>query len=69
MKESEGSVYQAIFKDNGEAFEVSFPDLAGIFTFGETYADAIRMAHDALTQYLLACAELGIDPPEPPEVD
>ncbi|MFZ2258867.1 MAG: type II toxin-antitoxin system HicB family antitoxin [Clostridiaceae bacterium] len=68
MSRSDRYIYQAIFCNTGEAVEVRFPDLDGVITFGDSTEDAVRMAQDALEQYLLACENLGIDPPKPSEI-
>lgn len=45
-------VFPAIIKNDGDAFMVSFPDLDGCFTDGETLVDAFLNAREALALYL-----------------
>lgn len=46
--------YPAFFEDGeGGHVVVSFPDLPGCFTQGDTVADAMRMAMDALNGHIL----------------
>lgn len=68
MERNERYVYQALFTKSEDAIEVSFPDLPGVNTFGSDMEEAIEMAKDALEQYLLACEDLGINPPEPSDL-
>lgn len=46
-------LYYAIFEAEGDAFNVSFPDLDGGFTFGENMHDALYMAKDLLEGWLI----------------
>lgn len=68
MSNSDRYIYQAVFCNTGEAIEVHFPDLDGVFTFGQTTEEAIMMAQDALEQYLLACEDIGIQPASPSKI-
>jgi len=45
-------LYYAIFEEEGNAFNVAFPDLQGAFTFGENMHEALYMAKDLLGGYL-----------------
>ncbi len=45
-------VFPAIIKKDGNAYLVTFPDLEGCFTDGETLADAFVNACDALALYI-----------------
>jgi len=45
-------VYAAIFNPEGDKYNVSFPDLPGCLTFGDTLEDAVYMAQDALCLWL-----------------
>lgn len=68
MIRSDRYVYQAVFSKGEEGIEVRFPDLPGVLTFGESTAEAIEMAQDALEQYLLACEDLGLEPGNSSEI-
>ena len=46
-------------------YTVSFPDLPGCLTCGETYEDAIRNAEDAKREWIQAAMEDSIEIPEP----
>lgn len=46
-------LYYAIFESEGTAYNVSFPDLDGGFTFGESMHDALYMAKDLLEGWLI----------------
>jgi len=50
-------VYPACFypEENGQ-FSVNFPDLQGCCTFGDTFAEAIEMAIDAASGWILTRA-------------
>jgi predicted RNase H-like HicB family nuclease len=55
-------VYPAVFTYvDGEEIAVSFPDLPGCVTCGETDMSALEMARDALGGHLL-CLEIDNDP-------
>jgi len=47
--------------DDGPGYGVIFPDLPGLFSDGDTYDDAVRNAHEALSLY----ADGEKDLPEP----
>lgn len=68
MIKSDRYVYQAVFSRDEDGIEVRFPDLPGVNTFGLDMTEAIEMAQDAIEQYLLACEDLGITPPDPSEI-
>ena len=55
-------------KDEG-GFVVSFPDLPGCLTSGETAEAAIQNAVDAKREWLIAAMEDGIEIPEPSRDD
>jgi predicted RNase H-like HicB family nuclease len=59
-------VYPAVFtpEENG-LYAVTFPDLAGCRTSGDTLADAVEMAEDALCLMLYDMEETGKDIPAP----
>lgn len=50
-------VYPAIFEPEDGLYNVSFPDLPECYTCGDTLADAMFMAEDALSGYLARCEE------------
>lgn len=51
-------MYPAIFSSDGkEGYTVSFPDLLGCVTQGDTLAEAVEMAEDALGIYLYSLSE------------
>ena len=54
-------IYPAIFEpwDKGEGYTVTFPDLQGVATEGETLADAMLMAEDAASLWVLDEIEEG----------
>lgn len=55
-----------IIKDTEEeAYVVSYPELKGCLTCGDTIEEAIRNAEDAKRAWLEACLEDGIPVPEP----
>ena len=57
--------YPAIFEPCEEGgYSVSFPDLPGCFTEGEDFADAIYMAQEAASGWLLMTLEDGEELPE-----
>lgn len=56
-------VFTAEFKQTDEAVEVSFPDLPGLHTFGDGMDEAVYMAVDALSTYILALVDLGLEIP------
>ena len=55
-------------KDEG-GFVVSFPDLPGCLTSGETAEAAIQNAVDAKREWLIAAIEDGVEIPEPDSLD
>jgi predicted RNase H-like HicB family nuclease len=62
--------YPAIFYpwDEGEGFTVEVPDLPGCITEGSTMADAIFMAEDAASGWVLSEMEDGKPVPKPSAV-
>ena len=52
-------VYPAIFHKEDESYWVEFPDLKGCNTYGSTIPEAMEMAQEALTGYLLPLLEHG----------
>ncbi|WP_407888619.1 type II toxin-antitoxin system HicB family antitoxin [Levilactobacillus sp. N40-8-2] len=60
-------LYAALFSQNTDGqVEVTFPDLApNAATFGENLSDALHMANDALTGYLLTAEDTHEELPQP----
>jgi len=58
-------VYPAIFFQEEDGYSVSFPDLDGCFTEGETIEHAVEMAQEALGLYLVSLEERSIKIPKP----
>lgn len=54
-------VYPALFTpwEDGQGYTVEFPDLPGCVTEGETLAEAVQMAEDAASGWLLGEMEDG----------
>ena len=50
-------------------YTVSFPDLPGCLTCGETYEDALRNAEDSKQEWFVAAMEENIEIPEPDSLD
>lgn len=57
------TAYPAIVHEEDGSFWVEFPDLEGCFSEGETMADAISNASDALGGYLCSLMDRDIDVP------
>ena len=58
-----------IHKESDSDFGVSFPDLPGCISAGETLDEAYRMAAEALTLHLQGMAEDGEAIPEPSRLE
>ncbi len=58
-------VYPAVFTKEDNGYSVSFPDIEGCYTQGETIQEAMEMAKDALNLVLYSFEEDGI-PFNPP---
>lgn len=50
-------------------YAVSFPDLPGCLTCGDTIESAIQNAYDAKREWLIAAMEEGVEIPEPDSLD
>ncbi len=61
-------IYPAVFKQEGEYFNVSFPDLPGCNTFGNGLKNSYYMAEDALALYLYTLEERNEDIPAPCDI-
>lgn len=57
-------VYPAIFLQEETGYSVSFPDLDGCFTEGDTIEQAFEMAQEALGLYLISLEERNIKTPK-----
>lgn len=62
-------LYYAIFEAEGEAFNVSFPDIDGGFTFGDNMHDALYMAKDLLEGWLILAEDDGETFPQTSDPD
>lgn len=61
-------VYPGIFMKEDTGYSVSFPDLDGCFTEGDTLEEAIEMAQEALGLYLASLEERNINIPAASEI-
>jgi len=52
-------------KDEGGGFSISFPDLPGCVSDGETPEEAIENGRDALAAWLTVAKEMGDEPAKP----
>lgn len=52
-----------LHKDENSSYGVSFPDLPGCFSGGETEEEAMRNAAEALELHIQALHELGLEIP------
>lgn len=62
-------IYPAIFTRDGDAYNVSFPDLDGCITYGDTINDAFFNAREALAGYTASVLENGLNLPAPSDID
>ena len=58
-------IYPAVFTGEDDGYSVSFPDLDGCFTCGDTLEEAMEMAQEAMGLYLISLEERGIAAPPP----
>lgn len=58
-------VYPAVLTPEGEAYSVTFPDLEGCFTCGDNLPDALYMAEDVLSLYLIQLEDNRMEIPLP----
>ncbi len=56
--------YNAIIKKEGNVYGVSFPDLKGCYSQGDTLEEAKAMAKEALNGYLVSSISESFDIPE-----
>ena len=52
-------VYYAIFEPDDGGFSISFPDLKGALTCGDTMDEALFMAKDVLAGWLVESEDVG----------
>ena len=52
--------YPAVFHPEAVGYSVSFPDIEGCFTQGDTLEEAVEMAQDAVGLMLEDCAEVPV---------
>ena len=55
----------ALHTDNGVTYGVTIPDLPGCFSAGDTKAEAIENAREAIYLHYAGMIEAGIDLPKP----
>ncbi len=60
--------FPAVFHQEGELYSVSFPDVSGCFTSGNSLPDAMGMAEDALCLMLCDFEESGKTIPSPSDI-
>lgn len=58
-------IYPAVFDFADDGISVSFPDLPGCFTCGQTQEEAVRMAKEAMALHLYGMEEDGDSIPDP----
>ena len=56
-------IYPAVFLKEEDGYSVSFPDLSGCFTQGDSLEEAMEMAQEALGLYLTSLEERQIEAP------
>lgn len=61
-------IYPAIFTRDGDAYNVTFPDLDGCITYGENINDAFFNAREALAGYTASVLENGCNLPAPSDI-
>ncbi len=57
-------VYPAIFLKEDIGYSVSFPDLVGCFSEGDTLEQSVEMAQESLGLYLVSLEERKLDIPQ-----
>ncbi len=60
--------FPAVFSPDDGGYSVSFPDIAGCFTCGETLAEAVEMAEDALGLMLVTMEDDHTSIPNPSDM-
>jgi len=61
-------VYPAIFTPEDGGYLARFPDIEGCYTDGDTLAEAIETARDALSLMLCGMEDRGTELPNPSEM-
>ncbi|BBL16702.1 TPA: type II toxin-antitoxin system HicB family antitoxin [Staphylococcus aureus] len=59
--------FYAVLQQEGDDYNVYFPDLPGAITYGNNLEDAVFMAQDVLEGHLLVMEDDGDDIPKPSE--
>lgn len=62
-------VFPAVFTKEDAGYSVSFPDVDNCFTSGETMAEALAMAEDALSLILMVMEDDGDPIPTPSDIN
>ena len=63
--ESYAHIVSPLSKDEGGGFMITFPDLPGCMSDGETVAEAVRNGRDAFESWISARIDAGKPIPEP----
>ena len=69
LVENMKSVYPAVFHPEEIGYSVSFPDLPGCFSQGDSLAEAIDMATEALRGYLATRLDLDLPIAPPSKIE
>ena len=65
-------LYYAVFEQEEDGYNVSFPDLPGCLTCGDDMSDALHMAQDVLEGWMIGVEndkETIVTPSEPKQID
>lgn len=62
-------LFYVVLQKEGEYYNVHFPDLQGVVTFGHGIEEAVEMAHDALVGHLLVMENDNNNIPKPTDYD
>lgn len=58
-------MYYAVFTQEKDYIDITFPDLKGCITFGDNLEEALYMSKDALEGYLLVLEDEKMSTPKP----
>jgi len=58
-------IYPAVFFEDDGCISVKFPDLPGCLTFGETFEEAVNMAKEAISGWIIVRENENLDIPKP----
>ena len=58
-------MYYAIFTQEKDYIDITFPDLGGCISFGDNLEEALYMSKDALEGHLLTLEDLKMSIPKP----